>query len=247
MKDNFSSQSNLYAKYRPSLPIELFDYILELVPNREKAWDCGTGNGQSAYIMSKFFKEVQATDISAQQLENAAKESNIFYSQQPAEKTDFPDHEFDLILISQAIHWFNLDEFFQEAKILLKPNGIIAAIGYDLPRLTPEINSLIDYLYSDIIGDYWDIERKIVESQYQTISFPFEEISVPNFHIQNEWTFDDLIGYLNTWSGLKHYIQAVGKNPLEELTDKFSVAWGNQTYQKVRFPVFHRIGRLPTI
>lgn len=87
-------------------------------------------------------------------MENATKESNIFYSQQPAEKTNFPDQEFDLVLISQSIHWFDLDEFFLEAKRVLKSNEIIAAIGYDLPRLTPEINSLIDYLYSDIIGNH---------------------------------------------------------------------------------------------
>lgn len=243
MKDNFSTQSDLYAKYRPSLPIELFDYLLELVPARERAWDCATGNGQSAYIMSKYFKEVQASDISQQQLDNAAIEKNITYSKQPAETTNFQDNYFDLIMVSQALHWFQLDKFFKEAKRVLKPNGILATIGYDLPRLNLEINQKIDHLYGDIIGDYWDIERKIVESHYETIHFPFEEISVPDFHIEDEWTLEDLFGYLNTWSGLKHYIKANGKNPLGNLNKQFSEVWGDKKYQKVRFPVFHRIGR----
>ena len=35
----------------------------------ENAWDCGTGNGQVAKILAGFFNEVQATDISQNQLE----------------------------------------------------------------------------------------------------------------------------------------------------------------------------------
>jgi SAM-dependent methyltransferase len=247
MKDNFSSNSDLYAKYRPSLPIELFDYILELVPSREKAWDCATGNGQSAYILSKYFHEIQATDISEEQLKNAAQEKNIVYSQQAAEQTQFPDDYFDLIVISQALHWFDFDSFFAEAKRLLKDKGIIAAMGYDLPRISPEINDWIDRLYKDIIGEFWDVERRLIDSHYQTIPFPFEEISIPDFHIHDEWELEDLIGYLKTWSGVKHYTKALGKNPIDEILDELTQAWGTKKSQKVTFPVFHRIGRFNRI
>lgn len=243
MKDNFSTQSHLYAKYRPSLPIELFDYLLELVPSRERAWDCATGNGQSAYILSKFFKEVEATDISEEQLKNAAQEKNIHYSKQPAEETNFKEDYFDLIVVSQAFHWFDFDLFFNEAKRVLKENGILAAIGYDLPRISPEINEWIDKLYKDIIGEFWDSERKLIDSHYQTISFPLEEIKIPDFHIHDEWEFENLLGYLNTWSGVKHYTNAKNQNPIDLYAPEIKKAWGNKKSQKVTFPVFHRIGR----
>ena len=42
MKDNFSTQSDKYAKYRPSYPGSLFKYLLTLVPDNTHAWDCGT-------------------------------------------------------------------------------------------------------------------------------------------------------------------------------------------------------------
>ena len=89
MKDNFSSQSDLYAKYRPVFPPELIHYIISLVPTHNYAWDCGTGNGQLAQLLSPYFKEIFATDISPQQLANAVQMPNINYSKQPAEKTSF--------------------------------------------------------------------------------------------------------------------------------------------------------------
>src|ERR1700674_1499230 len=109
MKDNFSQYAELYAKYRPSYPQELYDFILTQVNHKQAAWDCGTGNGQTAIVLSGYFEKVFATDISQRQLENAYPAANIFYSVQPAERTDFPDKTFDLITVSQALHWFQFD------------------------------------------------------------------------------------------------------------------------------------------
>lgn len=64
MKDNFSTHSDKYAKFRPSYPITFFDFLNSIVPNRKNVWDCGTGNGQMAIELSKTFKSVYATDIS---------------------------------------------------------------------------------------------------------------------------------------------------------------------------------------
>lgn len=244
MKDNFSDKSELYAKFRPSLPIELFDYLIELVTARENAWDCATGNGQSAYLISNFFKKVYATDISEEQLKNAALSANILYSQQTAEKTNFENQFFDFIIVSQAIHWFDFDLFFKEVKRVLKPKGILAVAGYDLPRLSPEINSLIDTLYKETLDGFWDSERQHIDTHYQNIPFPFEEIKIPDFHIRDEWEIEHLIGYLNTWSGLKHFIREKGFNPVDELEAEIRKAWGSSKLQKVTFPVFTRIGRI---
>src|ERR1044071_3550840 len=109
MKDNFSKQSIAYAKYRPTYPQELYDFILSKVEKRDAAWDCGTGNGQTAKELSKYFKKVFATDISEKQIQNAHAVENIFYSMQPAEQTNFSDNTFDLVTVSQALHWFDVN------------------------------------------------------------------------------------------------------------------------------------------
>src|SRR5689334_8071156 len=106
-KDLFSQQAKTYAKYRPSYPPELFDYILQFVEEKNSAWDCATGNGQAAVALSGYFKKVEATDLSKGQIDNAVQKENIRYSVCPAEETSFPDDQFDLITVAQAYHWLN--------------------------------------------------------------------------------------------------------------------------------------------
>lgn len=114
IKDNFSNESDKYAKYRPTYPVEFFDYLSSIILKKQNAWDCGTGNGQIAFELSKFFDNVFATDISQSQLNNALQANNISYSVQAAEKTDFENQMFDLIIVAQAIHWFDFEQFFQK-------------------------------------------------------------------------------------------------------------------------------------
>jgi tRNA/tmRNA/rRNA uracil-C5-methylase (TrmA/RlmC/RlmD family) len=87
IKDLFSTYSKQYAIFRPTYPPKLFDFIFNHVKQFELAWDCATGNGQAAKELAKRFKQVNATDISAKQIESAAKRDNILYSLGQAEKT----------------------------------------------------------------------------------------------------------------------------------------------------------------
>jgi hypothetical protein len=64
MKDNFSFESDKYAKFRPRYPAEFFDFLNTVTPIKENAWDCATGNGQIASELATTFKQVNATDIS---------------------------------------------------------------------------------------------------------------------------------------------------------------------------------------
>jgi ubiquinone/menaquinone biosynthesis C-methylase UbiE len=60
-KDLFSQQSDLYARYRPTYPKELYDHILSFVKEKNIVWDCATGNGQAAVVLADHFRKVIAT------------------------------------------------------------------------------------------------------------------------------------------------------------------------------------------
>lgn len=244
MKDNFSSQSDQYAKYRLSYPLEFFEYIYSLVPNTQCAWDCGTGNGQVAFELAKNFDTVYATDISQQQLSNALQAPNINYSVQPAESTNFSNQQFDLITIAQAIHWFDFEKFYSEVKRTAKHNAVICAVGYEKVDVSENVNTIIENLYSNTLGDYWDKERKYIDEQYATIPFPFEEIKPPLFEITVQWTVEHLIGYLNTWSAVKHFIRKNGYNPVDTIKNSIEQNWGTQRVLETRFPLIIRLGRI---
>lgn len=243
MKDNFSKQSAIYARYRPTYPHKLYDFILSQVANKEAAWDCGTGNGQAAKELSKSFAKVFATDISQKQIDNAVQTGNIFYSVQPAEQTDFPGNSFDLVAVAQALHWFRFDEFFKEVKRVTKPGGFFAGWTYSLLRMTEEIDALIEYHHYTTLRDYWDDERKYVDEEYRNIPFPFEKINAPPFTIEYDWTIDELEGYLNTWSALQKFITKNKYNPVDDLIRRITPCW-KQERMKIDFPVHLLIGRV---
>ena len=244
MKDNFSRQADVYAKYRPGYPEELLEFILSKPRQKETAWDCATGNGQTAKDLARHFKKVFATDISQKQLDNAAKAPNIFYSCKPAEQTSFEDNSFDLITVSQALHWLKFDRFYTEVKRVAKPGAWLAAWMYSLPVISPEIDEMIKTgFYKNVMGDYWDYERKYVDDNYTTIPFPFEEIECPAFHIVLNWTLNDLEGYLRSWSALQKFISANGYDPLDEFMKQLLPVWGQEP-MKIDFPVSMRMGSI---
>jgi SAM-dependent methyltransferase len=243
MKDNFSDGSGIYARYRPSYPAALFEFIKSKSAKCDTAWDCGTGNGQTAFALAKDFRKVFATDISQHQLDHARRADNIFYSVQPAESTNFEDDSFDLVTVSQALHWFDFDRFYDEVRRVAKHHGIMAAWTYSLPNISPSVDKCINEFYAGSLHGYWDAERKFVDENYQTIPFPFTEIACPPFTIELHWTLNEIEGYLNSWSAVKHFIRTNGYNPVEECMNNLNRAWdGNE--MAVNFPVHMRMGRI---
>ena len=244
MKDNFSTHSDKYAQYRPTYPVELFEFIMTHVKHTKTAWDCGTGNGQVARQLANYFEQVYASDISAQQIEHAQKHSNIIYSVQPAEKTNYPDKSFDLIVVAQAIHWFNFEKFYTEVKRALKNDGVFVVLRYGNAYITAEIDAVVEKLYNGIVGPYWDKERKYIEESYQTIPFPFQEVETPQFVNTFSWTFEHFVGYLKTWSAVKHFIKQRGYDPLDDIYEELSYSWGNVATREVNYPLLLRVGTI---
>src|SRR5919204_5833680 len=119
-KDHFSKQAAGYAKFRPRYPQELFNYLGSIAPSRQLAWDCATGNGQAAIGLASVFDHVIATDASEKQIANAQSHETIQYRVAPAENSGIGSETIDLIMVAQALHWFNLHRFYTEAHRVLK-------------------------------------------------------------------------------------------------------------------------------
>jgi hypothetical protein len=233
-----------YAIFRPAYPIELYRFLYGHLNRFESAWDAGTGSGQVACALAGRFSQVSATDISATQIANAERRSNIHYLISRSEETPFADKSFDLITAGMAVHWFDTDAFFREVRRTGRKGAFIAVWGYDLFEVGPHIDELITHYHHDVLGSFWDYERDLVNQRYQQLPFPFEEIPAPIFEIALEWTLTQLEGYLNTWSALRNYVRDTGHDPLPALMKSVVVHWPAGTVRIVRFPVFLRFGRM---
>ncbi len=244
MKDNFSAQAADYARFRPGYPPELFDFLFTQCRDFDCAWDCATGNGQIAAGLAEKFRQVEASDISRNQLDSAIPMPNVRYRVEPAESPSYPDGSFDLVTVGQAAHWFDFAKFYPAARRVLKPGGLLALIGYNLVRVDEPVNALIDHLYRDVLGRFWDAERRHVDAAYRSIPFPFPETPLPPMEMRYEWTVHHLLGYLGTWSALQHFVKQNGRSPLDEpFVEKLTAAWPKDESRTVRFPIFGRVGR----
>ena len=215
-KDYFSKQADFYAKYRPKYPEELFKYIAGLCYEKNLEWDCATGNGQAAVSLSQYFKKVIATDFSSNQLSNAFKKENITYNLEKAEETSIETNAVDLITVATAIHWFNIPEFYKQADRVLKPEGVLAVWGYGGCRISPELDEILNRFNFEMLNDYWPPETKMNwVDNYRSLLFPYTSFSTPKFTATANYSFDDLLNYMFSWSGVQQYIKKHQQNPID--------------------------------
>lgn len=243
-KDHFSKQAADYAKFRPRYPAALFDFLASVAPARELAWDCATGNGQAAIGLARIFGHVIATDASAKQIANAEPHPRVEYRVAPAEACGLPDAKIDIVSVAQALHWFDLDRFYDEVRRVLKPRGVIAAWAYLHLEVSPEIDGIVKRYYSDVVGPYWPPERALVES-FSELAFPFDRIAAPHFQIETQCALDQLLGYLRSWSATQRYIAATASDPLDLIRDDLRQAWGDAAQDRhVVWPLILHVGRV---
>ncbi len=244
MNDNFSRQAALYAKYRPSYPSEMYDFILDHLHHRETAWDCGTGSGQVASQLADHFEKVFASDISKRQLSHAPQKQNIEFMNVPAEDSGLPPKTFDLITVAQAIHWFNFDRFYAQVNRTAKQDALLAVIGYGIVQVNEQLDPLINQFYNYAFGRYFNDNRRYVDEHYQTIPFPFEEIETPEFSISYKWGREELEGYFNSWSTVQKFKENDGFNPVDDFMEELDPYWDKDKTKEVTFPVFLRLGHI---
>lgn len=243
--DHFSGHSDIYAKYRPNYPKELFDFLAKESLAHQLAWDCATGTGQVAIALTTYFDQIFATDASENQIRNARTHKQVQYQVAPAESSGLADSSCDLITVGQALHWFNFEQFYKEVERVSKPGCVLAAWSYGLHNITDELDVVIGKYYDEIVDPYWPPERDHVDSRYRNIPFPFEQIDHPPFVMKLEYDLDGYLGYLSTWSATQRYIKEKGQNPLDLIREEMALAWGDANLSRnVCFPMFGKFGRL---
>lgn len=241
-KDHFSGHAGRYAAFRPTYPIALFEFLADCCERREHAWDCATGNGQTALALTRFFTRITATDASAAQIQAAEIHAQIDYRVAAAEESGLADRSADLVTVSQALHWFDIDRFFDEAQRVLVPGGVLAAWSYALCTVDAACDAVIASLYQSVDA-WWPPERLIVEDGYRGIQLPMPAIAVPAFEMSVLWSAETMLGYLRTWSACQRSLRASGIDPVAVIESSLRTAWGADV-REVRWPLALRVGRV---
>jgi len=243
--DHFASVATHYADSRPAYPAALFDWLAAQCATRDLAWDCGAGSGQASVALARHFARVIATDASAAQIAQAQPDPRVEYRVAPAERSTLDDASADLVIVAQALHWFDLDRFYAEVRRVLRPGGVLAAWSYGVLAVEGEaVNAAVQHFYHDEVGPYWPPERRHVESAYRELPFPFERIAAPAFAMSLHWNLAQLLGYFRSWSATGRYIEQCGDDPVARLEPQLAACWGDVLEtREIRWPLALLAGR----
>lgn len=241
----FEQGGRAYARFRPEYPPQLAALLASMAPTNRLAVDVGCGNGQLTQLLAPHFNKVVGLDPSADQIANIIPNERITYQCAPAECLPLADGSASLITAAQAAHWFNLPTFYQEVRRVAEHGCALALISYGVLNLEPALNERFQRFYWDEIGPYWPPERKLVDTGYATIDFPFDEWVAPSLEIKVHWHLSEFLGYLLTWSAVRSAQETGREEILLNFADDISAAWGDENIRReVAWPINMRIGRL---
>jgi len=239
----FGARADAYASFRPYYPVSLFAWLAAQCPERLRTLDIACGNGQASRPLLKYFKQVLACDASFEQVQAGADQQGLHVFVAEAQIQPLPSQSLDLIVVAQALHWFATPDFFNEVRRLLKPNGVFCAWCYSLMRINDELDALIDNFYWNTLDGYWPAGRASVDAGYRDILNPFVPLEPPASTIEINWSLEQLLGYLRTWSAVQQYEQRNGADPLLQLQPGLRQAWGDAKQPRfVRWPLHFLAG-----
>jgi ubiquinone/menaquinone biosynthesis C-methylase UbiE len=242
---DFSPVAKQYARSRPQYPDQLFQYLASLTGQHYLAWDCATGNGQAALGLVKHFDRVIATDVSAEQIRQAAYHPQIEYRVGAAERSGIGDRSVDLVTVASAIHWFELGAFSEEIRRVVQPGGVLAAWTYHVGHVQPPFDKIFRHFYDDILYPYFAPGARLVDQRYETLALPGKALPARAWSTSAAWNFDQMVAFINSWSGTQQFIKEQGKNPVALIAEELERIWGEPaSVHVVRWPLYMRISRL---
>lgn len=237
--NTFTTAPDAYARSRPLYPQALFAWIAATCRDRDVAWDCATGNGQAAIALAPFFGRVEATDISSEQVGHGFAAPNIRYSAQPAEATGFSDASFDLVTVAQALHWFDFARFWPEVRRVARPGALFCAWGYAWFRGTPEVQDHLLGPVARLVEPFWAANNGLLWRGYrpEEVRFPFRPLAAPALSIEVDWSLDELVGYVRTWSAFKKAAAAGRSEALERVVENAATRLGPSSSHHLSVPL----------
>ncbi len=241
----FDQGGDAYARYRPDYPEELARALARVSPDTRRALDVGCGNGQFTCQLANHFEAVIGLDPSEEQLAHAVPHARVQYRQAPAEQLGVAEHSISLVTAAQAAHWFDLPRFYDEVRRVGVKGAKLALISYGVARLDAELNERFLAFYTEEIGPYWPPERKLVDSGYADLTFPFHEQPVPHQEIRREWDAHAFLGYVSTWSATRRAREAGQEQRLLAFSNDLLTLWGDPSRTRtIVWPINIRLGSI---
>ncbi len=132
--EKFTGKADVYAKYRPGYPAELFEHLYQKYSLNASSViaDIGSGTGIFTRELLKSGMKVKAVEPNADMRLMAEKQLNSCPNFESvngsAEHTTLSDGSIDLVTAAQAFHWFDPCLFRKECTRILKKGRFVVLV-----------------------------------------------------------------------------------------------------------------------
>ncbi|KAK8012262.1 Methyltransferase domain-containing protein [Apiospora marii] len=215
---NYTSQrAASYAAHRGEYELDIYHEVLAYHTSQGgglgTVFDVGCGTGSATRQLAGYFARAAGCDPGREMIAKAIDlggktkdKITIKYEVLAAESLDRSVHlkpcSVDLLTAAMAAHWFDMDRFWRQAALIVKPGGTVAlwtkSSLYCHPS-TPNANQVqqaLSRLEDDILGPYELPANKVSRTMYANLRMPWSvEPPVAAFpeplSVRREWNRDE--------------------------------------------------------
>ncbi|WP_297770600.1 class I SAM-dependent methyltransferase [uncultured Roseovarius sp.] len=165
--------------------------------------ECGAGEAEVSYFMAEHFNLAIATDACPpKSAYPVAVDGPIGYVKCRAENLPLPSDSVDMVVSMQALHHFDLAGHLTEARRVLSPGGIFAALAWGEMVLPVDVRTACDDFLA-AVKPFWEAERGWVVSGYNGLKFEGEALALPKAAMRKTVTVEALVVLFRGWSAYK--------------------------------------------
>lgn len=229
--ERFSNRVENYVKYRPSYPVEVIDLISSRfgLPDGSTVGDIGSGTG----IFSALLLDAGFEVIAVEPNEGMRAAAEGWLSSRPlfgsvdatAEATTLPDRSLDLIVATQAFHWFDPAAFRLECLRLLRGSAPVALIWNERSDKDSAFSVAYESLIAEYCSDYKETRHRNFSTEKLADFFAPAEMTVDVFANEQRLDWDGFKGRLlsSSYAPVEgHEFHEPMMDRLRELFDEFN-------------------------
>jgi SAM-dependent methyltransferase len=218
---SFDGLAKGYGEYRPGYPDEIMEAVAARARRVEArvahALDIGAGTGISTRALARVLGEtwrITGIEPSADMRAMAASEphrgAQITYVEGTSEALPCGPGAIGLILVAQALHWFDRPAFYAEAGRILAPDGALAILYNDRDAETPLIQAFESFMEAEVPGYSRDYRSFDYVGEMQALDWQ-GAVDVREVVWIRPLTLDSFAGLMLSRANTKSYLQRVGE------------------------------------